>query len=298
VLRNDRNGLVAEEGGPAGEQLVEHRPQRVQVASRVGRAAERLLGGHVGDGAEHHALGGKSRPVQRDGKAEVPELRGPVLGEPDVAGLYVAVHDLARVRVLERVRDLRGDPDRLLHADASSLGPADQVLDRSAAHELADEVGGPVLLPDVEHRHDVRVVSEPRHRLSLASHAGEACLVKTFGFNERQRHVALEPGIARQEHALAAPFAQEALDAVAPATELAGEARCLRRRDRGSRVEARPATAAELEIPRVGSPAVRTGRLRRERRAALTAKRRVVGVRCPASGTDHGSEVCWRRRAL
>ena len=103
VLADHADGVVAEERRPAGHHLVEHRAERVEVAARVGRAAERLLGRHVGDGADHHALHRHARAVEGDGEAEVAE-RGVAVGvEPDVAGLEVAVDDAAAVRVRERL---------------------------------------------------------------------------------------------------------------------------------------------------------------------------------------------------
>ena len=54
-------------------------------------------------------LAGHPRPIQGDGEAEVAELRAAVAGEPDVAGLQIAVNDAATVCILECLTDLVGD---------------------------------------------------------------------------------------------------------------------------------------------------------------------------------------------
>ena len=97
----------------AGEQLVEHRAERVEVRARVGAAAERLLGRQVGDRADEHPLDRRARAAI-GGEAEVAEPRRAVVAEPDVGGLEVAVDDPARVRVLERPADVDRDRDRAL----------------------------------------------------------------------------------------------------------------------------------------------------------------------------------------
>ena len=49
--------VVAHERGATGDHLVEGAAERVEVGLRRGGVAERLLGGHVGDGTEHRSLG-------------------------------------------------------------------------------------------------------------------------------------------------------------------------------------------------------------------------------------------------
>ena len=95
VLRDHAHRIVAQEGRPARQHLIDHAAQGVEVAARIRLPSEGLLRRHVGDRAEHHAFHRQPRAIESDGEAEVAELGGAVLGEPDVAGLEIAVDDAA-----------------------------------------------------------------------------------------------------------------------------------------------------------------------------------------------------------
>ena len=114
MLRDDADGVVAEEGRAAGHHLVEHRAERVQVAASIERPAECLLGWHVGDRADDHALLGETGAVEGDGETEVAELGLALLAEPHVAGLQVPVDQAAGVGVREGLADLSGERERLV----------------------------------------------------------------------------------------------------------------------------------------------------------------------------------------
>ena len=89
---------------PAGQQLVEQRPQAVDVAGRpqlLGLAGG-LLGRHVAGRAEDGPgarLGRNRRSVL--GQAEVGDVRLVVRLEQDVGGLEVAVQDAVAVGVVD-----------------------------------------------------------------------------------------------------------------------------------------------------------------------------------------------------
>ena len=100
------------------EQLVEHHAEREQIAPRVRRVAEDLLGGHVRgrperDRLELHRLarGALSRALC---DAEVDELHLASQRHEHVARLHVTVNDAAVVRMLERARDRGADDGRRL----------------------------------------------------------------------------------------------------------------------------------------------------------------------------------------
>ena len=167
---------LAREGAVSRHELVEHDPQREDVAPRVDLLAPRLLGGHVGEGAEQGAWRLEAAVPAAPGLGVLPN-RGYVLGEAEVqdlgpAGrgddhvprLHVAVHDPAVVGLRERVRHLADDVERLGHRETPlSLErgerPARDVLhgDEGALLPVA------LRLPDLVDDRDVRVVEGGGH---------------------------------------------------------------------------------------------------------------------------------------
>jgi len=106
VLADDGNGLVAHEGRPAAHHFVEHRAQGVKVALDGDLTAGRLLRGHIGDGADHHAGAGEAASIQGDRQAEVADLGRPIDGEPDVARFQIPVDDAMGMGVLQGLANL------------------------------------------------------------------------------------------------------------------------------------------------------------------------------------------------
>src|SRR4051812_4368318 len=110
---------------------------------------ERLLGGHVADGAKRHPgareSGVRGLPWERErgGDSEVGEYRVLAL-QQDVLGLHVAMDDALLVRVRESVGDLAQYEDGLLdwhkplavHALAKRLTRDERhhVVEKSVAH--------------------------------------------------------------------------------------------------------------------------------------------------------------------
>ena len=93
--------------------------------------------------------------------------------QQDVLGLDVAVDDAARVRVGQRLGDRQRDPPRLIVRErAVAIEAAAQIL---AADQLHDQIGPPVGLARLAHRHDAGVIEEAHHlRLAQKSPAGGA----------------------------------------------------------------------------------------------------------------------------
>ena len=121
VLRDHGDAVVAEERRTARHHLVEHGAEGVEVAARVERPAERLLGRHVGGGPDHHARLREARPVERERQAEIAELRVTVARQPHVARLEIAMHDVPLVGVRERRTDLAREPERALEGQPALL---------------------------------------------------------------------------------------------------------------------------------------------------------------------------------
>ncbi len=152
---------------------------------RVGFGALELLGRHVLVRAEdgsalrqrraplglrHQPRGpGAGRRHARGlelGEAEVEQLDA-ALGQHDVAGLQVPVHDPLPMRLIQRVGDLHAVAQRLLEGQRP-LGEA--VGQRLALDQLHHEVIHAVLVADVVQRADMRV-GQGGDRLGLALEA-------------------------------------------------------------------------------------------------------------------------------
>jgi hypothetical protein len=146
-----------------GQQLPEHDAGGVDVGARVGAAVDDLLGGEVGDGAEQQAGGGgEGGGLDGAGQPEVGDLDPAVVGDQQVLGLDVAVHQARGVRGGQRAQDGLEQRERLRRGQGALL--AQQRPDGAARHVLHDQVGGAGggVLALVEDPHDVRGCSAAR----------------------------------------------------------------------------------------------------------------------------------------
>ena len=194
------------EGRLAGERLVEHAAERIDVGARVHLPALDLLGCAVLDRSDKGAgtrCPGRGELLDR---AEVRQVRAVVRADEDVRRLDVAVNEPARMGGVQRGRDLAGDRERAPHGQPALLGDQRlQVGPLDAGHRDPEEV---VVLARVVDRDDVGVVErgrEPR----LAQEA-----VAEVGFAEPRREE-LQRGPAPQAYVLGPVD-----DAGAAATEL------------------------------------------------------------------------------
>ena len=106
-------GVSPREGDLAGEHLVEHDAERVEVGLPGDGLPERLLGGDVVGRAEHAPGDRQAFLGERAGDAEVGDLGAAFLADQDVLRLDVAVHDhgvRARRRARARSRSRRRSP--------------------------------------------------------------------------------------------------------------------------------------------------------------------------------------------
>ena len=158
--------VAADERHRAGQRVEEDAAERVDVGARVEVADLRLLGRHVVDRAERHARAG-----QRGVRGLGPLLQMPKSvrnacstpsrdGDEDVRGLHVAVDEAARVRGVERARDLREQRDGALRLEPPLAG--DERLEVRAVDVAHRHVQPPALLARAEDLDDVRVVDRPR----------------------------------------------------------------------------------------------------------------------------------------
>ena len=155
MLREDLPRRLAEKRRRPREHLVHHAAERVHVGAAVEGVAGGLLGAHVDRRADDEP--GAGDPLvrggaDRAGDAEVGDDRV-ARQEQHVAGLDVAVDDVEVVRVGERVGDLAGDRQRLLHrqrADPVELLPERLALD--VGHDVVQDAG---VLARVVDRQDV-----------------------------------------------------------------------------------------------------------------------------------------------
>jgi hypothetical protein len=155
VLHGHADLVLAVERDLAGEHLVEHDAERVDVRLAVDVVAERLLGGHVVRRAQDAAVGGQPVVAQRARDPEVGDLGRALRVDQHVLGLDVAVHDVMPMGAAERARDLDRVRERLVDREPAEL--TDAVLERLALDVLEDDVRTVLVLAGVDHADDVRV---------------------------------------------------------------------------------------------------------------------------------------------
>ena len=134
---------LAEERHPAGEALVEHEPERVEVGAAVEPAAAHLLGRQVLGRAHHHVVAGEvvAGGAEALGDAEVGQQHAAVGGDEDVAGLDVAVHEAGAVGGVERARR-RTAPMWIVSSGLEPLLLVEQLAQALAVDELHHDAPG------------------------------------------------------------------------------------------------------------------------------------------------------------
>ena len=175
---------LAEERHPAGEALVQHEPQRVEVGPPVEAAAAHLLGRQVLGRPHHDVVAGQvvAGAVEALGDPEVGQQDPAVGGDEDVARLDVAVDEAGVVGGVERRRDARADVDRQLGAQPGLH--VEQLAQALAVDELHDDGLAALVLEDVVDGDDVRV-GQPGH--------GDGLTAETLGDDRVGGQARLEP---------------------------------------------------------------------------------------------------------
>ena len=109
----------------AGDNFVERNAQRVQVGTFVSGLALYLLGRHVVHGSQGRTGGGKFIGFFFSVRyAKVHQLHRALGRQHHVGGLNVAVDDMLKVRITERVQHLVKVVQRLRNRDAPTVQPA------------------------------------------------------------------------------------------------------------------------------------------------------------------------------
>jgi hypothetical protein len=259
VLVGDLHRLFALVGLLAGEHLVEHDAERVDVAAGVGRTAGDELGGEVRDGAEERGTrGGVGGRGTRE--PEVPELDPTVVGEQDVLGLEVAVHDAGAVRGRQAGEHGTEDVRRLFRGERAVL--VQEVPQRDARDVLHHDVDAVVLGALVVHAHQVRVRQAGGGTGLLDEAFPEGLVVGQVPVHDLDRDAALESDVGGEVHGRhPAPR-----DAGADAVPLIDHATDHRVRG-GVRGHLRHSTKRGVGRPhrRTGRYTISTGRMRRPR---------------------------------
>ena len=207
--------LLARERHAAGQELVEDRPQSVDVGAGVDVEIVqlRLLGRHVFQRADERADLGVDAPIGQPragglGDAEVDHLGhrpAVVEGDQDVRRLQVAVDHALLVGVLHRLADRDEQRQPLARREP---GPVAILGDRHALDQLHHEVGAAVGLAGVQDLGDVGVVHQGQ-RLPLLIEAGEHPLGVEAGANHLDGDAALHRrGLVGDPDLAHAPFAE------------------------------------------------------------------------------------------
>jgi hypothetical protein len=139
--------------------------------------------------------------------------------EPNVPWFEVAVHDTSRVCVRQGQRDLLGDLCRPNYWQSMIFRSCDQVFNAATSHVLGNDVMLPVLLSHVVNRDDVRIVTQPRHRLCLALDPDKSVGVQSLRLYDGKRHLAIQLAVMGKIDALSATFAKKAADDIPSVNE-------------------------------------------------------------------------------
>ena len=145
----------------AGQQLVHHRAERIQVRVMRELEALHLLGRHVRRAAGD-AFDARDLRIRDQRDAEVDDAHVGILREHDVRRLDVAMDHAARMRVVQRLGALEHDLDDVVDAQ-QVVGPAVRRQRARAVHVFGDDVAAAVFFARVVDGQDVRMLQHADH---------------------------------------------------------------------------------------------------------------------------------------
>ena len=172
-----------------GAQLVQADPQAEDVSPTIEVPLGDLLRGHVAELALEGAGLGLCQPSARPGHAEIEQLGGAFPGHHDVARGDVPVHQpqwlavgIERVvGVVERVGDTSDDRRGVAVVDlVLPVRLPDDHAESDALDVLHGHERNAVLLADLEHLDDVRVVQVGHHPRLVQEHLDEVRIARAL----------------------------------------------------------------------------------------------------------------------
>ena len=220
VGQSDR--VVALEGQPSGEHLVEGDAHRVDVGLGHHALALGLLGREIVGGAERLPGLREAQVGYALGDAEVGHLHPAVVGDEHVLGLDIAVDEAAAVGIFEARQYLGADRDGLLYRQGGVAG--DELFEALPRYELHDDIVEVAVLAYVVDVDDVGM-GEVGGCLGFAAEACHKLLVcGELVAQHFDRHDATQDvvaGFIDLGHASAAHHADEGVAAIQHATGIA-----------------------------------------------------------------------------
>ena len=180
--------MLGLEGVLAGERFVEHHSEREDLGRKTALLSVHLLGREIEQRAHQiPARFGAGSAGSDLGQSQVQDLCGSTVRDHDVVGRDVAVLDPHRVNGREPGGDLLHDHEHVANGGMRR----ENLVQRPALHELHDDVGNAVVVPEPVDMDDVRVV-EAGEILSLVDEPAEIPFADRTGLEPLQGHRPLE----------------------------------------------------------------------------------------------------------
>ncbi len=184
-------GVGVERWG-AGQHLVEHGPEGVDIGARVRDIAPELLGSDVLGGAQDRARVGEIPTAFGLGDAEVGHQDATVVGQHDVGGLDVAMDDAGEVGGVQGVGHVGRDLHRPRRTERAVLL---KVFPKGLApHQFHHDRVDALDRDRVVDRHDAAMVQSRRRPGLVAEPRDEAGIVGQVTVQDLDRH----PPVQRQ----------------------------------------------------------------------------------------------------
>ncbi len=188
--------------------MEERRPETVEIAPEILRFPGQPLRRYIIRRAPDFPLGLRVL-LRQQRETEVHDLRVVRVGEKNVPRLDVAMHQASGERRLQALRHLEADLQHPQLRDA--LLVLDPIIQAPAIHQLHHDVELPVIPPDREHLHHMRMLDRRRDSRFILELLGKRLVAGKLPPEQLQRDEPMQPQIARLEDR-AHPARPERLD--------------------------------------------------------------------------------------